>query len=93
MIFALDRTNYARWLSVHIRDMVDLQNSNREVFNQFNLGKFTVKKTACKFSAMSIDQAHEQLNAVVKGDGGDGGLTENDSDALQRWIIAGPEVA
>src|SRR6218665_71354 len=46
--FALDRTNYARWLSVHIRDMVDLQNSNREVFNQFNLGKFTVKKTACK---------------------------------------------
>src|SRR6218665_3084029 len=46
--FALDRTNYARWLSVHIRDMADLQNSNREVFNQFNLGKFTVKKTACK---------------------------------------------
>src|SRR6218665_3895328 len=91
--FALDRTNYARWLSVHIRDMVDLPNANiREVFNHFNLGKFTVKKTSSKFSGISIDQAHEQLNAVVKGDGGVIGLTENDS-ALQRWILAGPEVA
>jgi hypothetical protein len=43
-------------------------------------------------SAMPIDQAHEQLNAVVKGDGGIVGLTANDG-ALDRWTIAGPEVA
>jgi len=90
--FALDRTNYARWLSVHIRDMIDLPNTNSEVFSQFNLGKFTVTKTTHKFSGISIDQAHEQLNAIVKGDGGVVGLTENDA-ALQRWILAGPEVA
>src|SRR6218665_3406673 len=82
--FALDRTNYARWLSVHIRDMVDLPNANREVFNHFNLGKFTVKRTSSKFSSMSIDQAHEQLNAVVKGDGGVIGLTENDSSCTHE---------
>ena len=41
---------------------------------------------------MAIDQAHEQSNAVVKGDGGAIGLTE-DSAALRRWMIAGPEIS
>jgi hypothetical protein len=37
---------------------------------------------------MVIDQAHEQSNAVVKGDGGAIGLTE-DSATLRRWMVAG----
>ena len=41
---------------------------------------------------MAIDQAHEQNNAMVKGDGGAVGLTENPS-ALRRWMISGPEIA
>ena len=41
---------------------------------------------------LSLDQAHEQLNANVKGDGGVIGLTQNDT-ALHRWIVAGPDVA
>ena len=44
------------------------------------------------FSAITIDQAHEQNNACIKGDGGAISLTENPS-ALRRWMIAGPEVA
>ena len=36
-------------------------------------------KTTCAFSAMALDQAHEQINACVKGDGGVVGLTENPS--------------
>lgn len=44
------------------------------------------------FSSVALDQAHEQVNAVVKGEGGAVGLTENPS-ALRRWMIAGPEVA
>ncbi len=40
---------------------------------------------------MATDQAHEQNNACVKGDGGAVGLTENPA-ALRRWMIAGPEV-
>jgi len=39
-----------------------------------------------------IDQAHEQNNASIKGDGGAVGLTDNPS-ALRRWMVAGPEVA
>ena len=44
------------------------------------------------FSAIAIDQAHEQNNAHVKGDGGAVGLTENPS-ALRRWMVSGPEMA
>lgn len=46
-----------------------------------------------KFSSISIsiDQAHEQLNAVIKGAGGAVGLTENDA-ALCKWAVTGPEI-
>ena len=39
-----------------------------------------------------MDQAHEQNNAVIKGDGGAVGLTE-DPGALWRWMVAGPELS
>ena len=42
-------------------------------------------------SAIPIDQAHEQNNACSKRDEGTVGLTDNPS-ALQRWLVAGPEV-
>ena len=38
---------------------------------------------------MAIDQAHEWLNAVIKGDGGAVRLTENPS----AWMLVGPEVS
>ena len=41
---------------------------------------------------MAIDQAHEQNNASVKGDGGAVGLTENPA-ALRRWMVSDPEMA
>ena len=41
---------------------------------------------------MDIDQANEQVNAVIKGEGGVIGVTE-DPSALRIWMIAGPEVS
>jgi len=90
--FSLDRTHYARWLSVHIKDMASLSLTSPSTFIDFMAGKFTVKKTVRNFSAMAIDQCHEQSNAAVKGDGGAIGLTQ-DEHALRRWMISGPEVA
>ena len=49
-------------------------------------------KSCREFSALAIDQAHEQANALIKGDGGAIGVTE-DSSALRRWMVAGPEVS
>lgn len=90
--FALEHIHYARWLPVHIRDMVALRNIHPTAFSEFVNGKFVVKKTTRRFSAISIDQAHEQNNALVKGDGGAVGLTENPA-ALHRWMVSGPEMA
>ena len=41
---------------------------------------------------MALDQGHEQNNAIIKGDGGVIGLTE-DPSALRRWMVAGPETS
>ena len=82
--FALDYVNYSRWLPVHLRDMISLNKMHPEVASEFiSAGRFTVRKTGKKFSAIAIDQAHEQNNAMVKGEGGAVVLTENPS-ALRR---------
>ena len=47
-----------------------------------------VKKTAHRFSAIAIDQGHEQTNAAVNNDGGAVGLTKNPA-ALRRWMVSG----
>ena len=91
-MFALDHVNYARWLSVHIRDMATLQKSHPSVYQKFISGAFAVHKSTNAFSAIALDHAHEQENASIKGEGGAVGLTENPS-ALQRWMIGGPETA
>jgi len=89
--FSLDHTNYARWLPVHIRDMINLSVRHPTVALEFNKGYFTVHKTERVFSSMAIDQAHEQNNAAVKSEGGAIGLMQN-TDALRRWMVAGPEL-
>ena len=89
--FANNNVNYARWLPIHYRDMVTLEKKPPQVAQEFQNGKFVVHKSSRQFSAVAIDQAHEQANAVIKGDGGAIGVTE-DPSALRRWMIAGPEV-
>lgn len=91
-MFALDQTNYARWLSVHFRDMCELPVQHQDVFQRFCDGSFVVHKTERPFSSIALDHAHEQLNSEVKGEGGAVGLTESPA-ALGRWMVGGPEVA
>lgn len=90
--FANNNVNYARWLPIHLRDMVPLEQTHPEVFHEFQLGKFVVHKTHREFSSIAIDQARGQANAVVKGDGGAIGITE-DLSALRRWMVSVPEVS
>ena len=90
--FALDHINYARWFPVHLPDMLALEQMHPGVYKEFSRGHFAVRKTEKTFSIMAIDQAHEQNNAVSKGDRGVIGLTE-DQTALRRWTVAGPELS
>ena len=90
--FANNNVHYARWLPIHYRDMVTLGQKHPQLAQEFQSGNFVVHKSSRQFSAMAIDQAHEQANAVIKADGGAIGVTE-DPSALRRWMIAGPEVS
>ena len=84
--------NYARWLPIHLMDMMALEERHSQIAEAFHAGKFVVHKSDRDFSAMAIDQVHEQANAVIKGDGGAVGITE-DPSALKRWMVAGPAVS
>ena len=79
---ALDHTHYARWIPVHLRDMAALPMKHPGVAREFGAGNFTVRKTKNVLSSIPIDQAHEQNNALIKGDGGSIGLTDNPSALL-----------
>ena len=74
----------------HYRQPSPLYNLNTHA--EFRAGKFVVHKIRNEFSAMAIDQCHEQNNGAVKGSGRAVGLTGNLA-ALRRWTVAGPEVA
>ena len=90
--FALDHVHYARWLSVHIRDMRNLSLMCPDVYEHFKHGSFNSNTTRNSFSSIGLDQGHEHRNARGKGDGRTIGLTENPG-ALQRLMVAGPQIS
>ena len=67
---ALDHSNYARWLSVHLCDMMLLQKIHPDIATDCYKDSFIVSKTKKVFSSIGIDHAHEQNKKSVKGDGG-----------------------
>ena len=92
-IFVFNHYNYARWLTIHVDDLMKLELVCPNVYKEFCSGNFVVQKTINPFSAIAVDQAHEQNNAVIKGVGGAVGLLSKDMDsALGHWEVAGPEV-
>ena len=42
----MDHTNYARWLPVHVRDMVVLDEKHPQIYAEFMNGNFVVQKSA-----------------------------------------------
>ena len=92
-IFSLNHYNYARWLSVHVNDLMRPPITNRRLYEEFLAGNFVFQKSNNSFSAMALDQAHEQNNAVIKGAGGVICLLTPDMEsALRRWEITAPDV-
>ena len=63
--------------------MLNLKEKHPQLAQEFKRGKFVVHKSSQEFSAMAIDQAHEQANGIIKADGGAIGITE-DPSALRR---------
>lgn len=89
--FLMDHTHYARWLPIHIKDLEELKYTAPSVHEYFSKGQFVIHKTNNPFSALAVDQAHEQNNALIKGNGGAVGLLQ-DSAMLRRWMLSGPQL-
>ena len=88
-LFALDHTNYACWIPVHICDMKSLPQNVKDDLEQC----WVLRKTHNKFSCMPLDHGYEQNNEMIiinKGSGVAIGLTENPI-AFRRWMVAGPK--
>ena len=64
--FALDHTNYARWLTIHVFDLISLPITHPDVYQQMLKGFFSFAKTKRPFSRMALDQVHEQNNEIIK---------------------------
>ena len=62
------------------------------MYRAFCNDRFVVQKTCSPFSVIARDQAQEQCNAMVKGNGGAAGLISSPS-ALRRQVTAGPQTA
>ena len=88
LFFAWDRQRYSRWLSVHVHDLLSL---DQNLFENLQ-DNWTLQKTGNRFSRIPLDQVHEQHNKMIKGKGGIIGITQNPS-ALRRWMMSGPEIA
>ena len=64
-LFIHDHFNFARWLSVHLHDLQTVDESCPSVYEEFLNGNFVVSRTSTYFSAMCLDQRHEQHNKDV----------------------------
>ena len=92
--FILDHYNYARWITVHLFDLISLHITFPGVYQEMMKGSFSFCKTKRPFSRMALDQVHEQNNKIIKGQGGaTRSLNLEDESALIRWETCGPEIA
>ena len=89
--FILDHYNYARWLPVHVREMMNVQEKHPAIYIQFADGFFTIAKTQNPFSMIGFDQDHEQQNKELKMHRGT--LYLSDECVFTKWAVAGPEIA
>ena len=49
-MFALDHIHYARLLTIHVAELLSLKAENRQIFESFASGYFTIRKSRKNFS-------------------------------------------
>ena len=59
-IFAFSHYNYARWLTIHVDDLMKLELVCPNVYKEFCSGNFVVQKTINPFSAIALDQTSNE---------------------------------
>ena len=88
--FAYDHINYARYLTYFLGDMLQLNKSFPEIYEQVIVGNFAAQLSSDKlFSRIETDKVIEMtLNKDTKTPGGTRGFSTN-VGAVQRWKLNG----
>lgn len=82
--FAMDRSNYARWLPIYLADMCMLEETHPEVFKEFSTGSHSISRSGQPFSQVWTDMALEQsINLDSKSKGVIIGISRKE-DAVER---------
>ena len=89
--FAYNRMAYALNIPEYIAKMYNLQQTNPEVWKEFEQGGFTVDTSPVSFTAIGVDQAQEHINKCHKGGGGICGITNN-PEVLLRYCLSTAEL-
>ena len=91
--FDMDHYKYARWCSVNLFDLSNLEFTAPSLYEEFNIGSFSFQKTKRNFSSRAPDQVHEQSNEKIKGFGGETHVFNRpDSTGLEEWGTSAPEL-
>ena len=64
-MFALDHVHYSRWLSVFLHNIEMLEDTNKNVFQNFMEGCFVVTKSGKLFSCTAEGKGHEETTKVL----------------------------
>ena len=65
-VFIFDYYNYARWLSVHIQDLLSLIITCSQLYQELERESLVVQISGRQFSQIHHDQAHKQSNKTIK---------------------------
>ena len=91
-VISFNQANYSCWLPIYLKSLKELHLFHPTVFQEFQKRFFTVSKTNRLFSCISDDHAHEEINNLIKSDGGVFGILDSPK-ALLKWMISGPIIA
>ena len=91
-MISFNQANYSCWLPIYLKSLKELHLFHPTVFQEFQKRFFTVSKTNRLFSCISDDHAHEEINNLIKSDGGVFGILDSPK-ALLKWMISGPIIA
>ena len=73
---AHDQYNYGRWGPLYVADMLELQETDKEMWKYFDEGNVVISKHSTPFTAIDPDHAIEQEHKKIKAKGGSIGITD-----------------
>ena len=90
-ITSMDRIKYRRMLPVYLAEMYALKRTDPIVFEAFSDGEFAVQTNKIPFT-IGMDHRGEQVNKMLKIDGGIVGISRNEN-ARTRFMLSAPIIA